>query len=872
MVQTDHIPLSVKQMKVEEELTKLRKQDDGGSREGLQLQEVNTMDAVDMKAKASLRVARARIAKNRFIAGRGQSAVEEATAAAEPISVAVPSTLTRAAPAPPPLLLGDEELAEHQRVYVKSDVALLRAHASGSDRTKELYCGERGRVAKVYPLLPSTEVGADVRFPDGEIRFFPLPLLERQPSTSHGHKPARKLAAAPKPRPKDNPPADPEKQPAKPAEAPASPLPLPLPLPAAAPKPAAPLKPSSSFAGASTRPEPLARQQARNRSKSAAVPSVSSPVVVASAAAPLPRTPTAPAGAGAQQQQQAAAAPTAAAAPLKVGQRILMALGGKTMPATVQYLGATEFADGQWVGLELATPDGKNDGSVAGKSYFTCKEDHGLFRRANEVFANNAPKGSPSKKAGEGSTPQKATSKVARTPLIPRMPPACTKTVRLWENGQYGSVVDTVPYKSMVIRPVHKTLKSILTTATRELGWHTLKRPVEVLFTETGAAISELSEVADGDNLIASWGELFKAPPGPLPRAKPLAQAASTAAEAGPSGGGSGNVAGAGPAEAALSTPVRQKAVMRNKSPMVHARSGAAAAAGTNKTVKVFENGAYGSQWSDTVPCYMMTVRSAFKTMSSVKTMVARELKWHQCSRRVEMLYNTLGKELTDVSDISDGDILIASAGDDFIKPHKDVADRFPPPRNKHADPCATTGLAPEELGPAQPQDAADAAAAAASPAAKRGFLLRKKQPPPPAATAASPQQQQQQQQQASQPLPARPLLGSGAAEDGGRAKAEQRPAAEASKQVRVRAAADTGREDALSGACAKPRARGADVVAANLELSEEELACERKALLLDEEDEVAPHRKREPASQPSNQDRIKQLMAEIAELEGRQK
>ena len=32
----------------------------------------------------------------------------------------------------------------------------------------------------------------------------------------------------------------------------------------------------------------------------------------------------------------------------------------------IRYIGKTEFKEGDWLGIELDTPTGKNDGSVAG--------------------------------------------------------------------------------------------------------------------------------------------------------------------------------------------------------------------------------------------------------------------------------------------------------------------------------------------------------------------------------------------------------------------------------------------------------------------------------------------------------------------------
>ncbi|KAL8625698.1 hypothetical protein ACOMHN_043973 [Nucella lapillus] len=52
---------------------------------------------------------------------------------------------------------------------------------------------------------------------------------------------------------------------------------------------------------------------------------------------------------------------------------------------TVRYIGTTDFADGMWIGVELRTAKGKNDGSVQERRYFTCRPHHGLLVRPGKV-------------------------------------------------------------------------------------------------------------------------------------------------------------------------------------------------------------------------------------------------------------------------------------------------------------------------------------------------------------------------------------------------------------------------------------------------------------------------------------------------------
>lgn len=72
-----------------------------------------------------------------------------------------------------------------------------------------------------------------------------------------------------------------------------------------------------------------------------------------------------------------AAAPSPAS--LSVGDRVRTAFGDS---GVVRFVGRTHFGAGEWVGIQLDQPRGKNDGTVLGVSYFGCEPRHGLFTRA----------------------------------------------------------------------------------------------------------------------------------------------------------------------------------------------------------------------------------------------------------------------------------------------------------------------------------------------------------------------------------------------------------------------------------------------------------------------------------------------------------
>ncbi|KFP77629.1 PREDICTED: CAP-Gly domain-containing linker protein 4 [Apaloderma vittatum] len=77
---------------------------------------------------------------------------------------------------------------------------------------------------------------------------------------------------------------------------------------------------------------------------------------------------------------------------LKLGDRVVIA-GQKV--GTLRFCGTTEFASGQWAGIELDEPDGKNNGSVGKVQYFKCAPKHGIFAPLSKISkASGHKKGS----------------------------------------------------------------------------------------------------------------------------------------------------------------------------------------------------------------------------------------------------------------------------------------------------------------------------------------------------------------------------------------------------------------------------------------------------------------------------------------------
>ncbi|XP_060941123.1 CAP-Gly domain-containing linker protein 1 isoform X1 [Limanda limanda] len=84
-------------------------------------------------------------------------------------------------------------------------------------------------------------------------------------------------------------------------------------------------------------------------------------------------------------------------------------------PGSVQFIGGTQFAPGQWAGIVLEEPIGKNDGSVTGVRYFECEDGRGIFTRPSKLSRTALPE--KEENGGQASPAQAASATSQPAPV-----------------------------------------------------------------------------------------------------------------------------------------------------------------------------------------------------------------------------------------------------------------------------------------------------------------------------------------------------------------------------------------------------------------------------------------------------------------------
>lgn len=203
-----------------------------------------------------------------------------------------------------------------------------------------------------------------------------------------------------------------------------------------------------------------------------------------------------------------------------------IAVGGRVLvdgakPGTVAFLGSTKFAHGVWVGVVLDTPEGKNDGSVAGVQYFECEANYGLFTRPQKLKAIRNEL-----KPNQQQPRSRASSQTSQPP--PEQDPA---SLHVWASSSQRSAQAT-PIDPERLRALREQLKigdRVLVGGAKE-GFLRYLGPTE--FAKGVWAGVELEEPMGKNDGAVSGKRYFQCGPkyglfAPLPKVEKLASAGS---------------------------------------------------------------------------------------------------------------------------------------------------------------------------------------------------------------------------------------------------------------------------------------------------------------------------------------------------------
>ncbi|CAD6195145.1 unnamed protein product [Caenorhabditis auriculariae] len=145
---------------------------------------------------------------------------------------------------------------------------------------------------------------------------------------------------------------------------------------------------------------------------------------------------------------------------MEVGARVETANCGK---GRIAFRGSTQFADGEWIGVVLDEPKGKNNGTVKDVEYFKCEPNYGLFVRPDMLTLEGSKKASGLRApntARKESVPMSRVSSAKPSPgSSPGMSPAASterltksQTSSIRKPGSTSRLAESVPNEPRMVR------------------------------------------------------------------------------------------------------------------------------------------------------------------------------------------------------------------------------------------------------------------------------------------------------------------------------------------------------------------------------------------------------------------------------------
>ncbi|KAJ4368986.1 hypothetical protein N0V83_006068 [Neocucurbitaria cava] len=185
----------------------------------------------------------------------------------------------------------------------------------------------------------------------------------------------------------------------------------------------------------------------------------------------------------------------------QIGQTVESTKGLQGLVKYVGPLSGVPGATGNWLGIELPTPTGKNDGSVQGTRYFDCPPGHGIF--VKDTFIKRVV---PQQAAAAAASRPATTTLRSRPSSV--VPPRATPRISTINRRQ--SVAPAAPSSSTTPRPPVRrpsiatssatTTPSTAARSSRDTNVETLQtkiRHLETQHSEDQERLREFSQVKD---------------------------------------------------------------------------------------------------------------------------------------------------------------------------------------------------------------------------------------------------------------------------------------------------------------------------------------------------------------------------------------
>ncbi|KAI1723577.1 dynein associated protein domain-containing protein [Ditylenchus destructor] len=188
----------------------------------------------------------------------------------------------------------------------------------------------------------------------------------------------------------------------------------------------------------------------------------------------------------------------------------------------VAYVGKTQFAEGDWVGIVLEQPNGKNNGTVNDVSYFSCKDNYGIFVARAKVRLKQSTPRSKLQAPTASNRPPSALKSQSSTKITPGSTPKMTPSSsmeRLDRQKSFGQR-SGIPQLSSRAAPepkIPEEKESKIPETTRRLS--RVQNSGDSTASDHSAVRERISKIDENTPLNSS---MYKLPETPLTSTQPI--------------------------------------------------------------------------------------------------------------------------------------------------------------------------------------------------------------------------------------------------------------------------------------------------------------------------------------------------------------